>query len=330
MAAVRLFCLLLLALWVLPAAAHDPRPLYIELNETRPDVFQVQWRIPESTPANSLPALIMPASCTLGDAPAQQAQALGYRGTLSYQCPGGLSGQRLQWHYRIANPSLATLIRVQLMSGEKHTSVLQPGEESWVVPAQEAALAVAQQYSWLGVTHIWSGYDHLLFVVCLLFIARTARRIVVTITGFTLAHSLTLALQVQGVVTLPVAPVEAVIALSIVFLAHEMAVDDKASWTWRYPVAVSSSFGLLHGFGFASVLGSLGLPQTERLTALLFFNVGVEVGQLLFIAAVLLLCGRWLLRLNQQQLSGVQRMAAYLVGITASYWLVERVVAFTA
>ncbi len=193
-------------------------------------------------------------------------------------------------------------------------------------------------FVYLGAKHMFTGYDHLLFLVCLLLISGTGRRILITITGFTIAHSITLALSALGVVQIPVPPVEAAIALSIVFLAVEIIRGDPNSLTYRYPIAVSSSFGLLHGFGFAAVLGETGLPQTEIPTALLFFNVGVEVGQIAFVAAVVLVYQgvRWVGRsmldrdLSIDALRPFQTPAAYAVGILAAFWMVERVVGFWA
>jgi len=227
------------------------------------------------------------------------------------------------------------LIRFQRLSGETHTAVLGPDESEWTLPPPESAGRVAREYLGLGLAHILEGGDHLLFLACLIFIARSTRRILVTVTGFTLAHSITLALATLGWVRLPVPPVEAAIALSIVFLATEIARQPRDTLTWRHPIAVSSSFGLLHGFGFAAVLREAGLPQLELPAALLFFNLGVEVGQVLFIAA---LVGVWallrgLLR-GRLSLSGPELMerarlpVGYAVGWLASYWLFVRVASF--
>ena len=155
----------------------------------------------------------------------------------------------------------------------------------------------------------------------------------VTITGFTIAHSITLALSALQWVRLPVPPVEAVIALSIVFLATEIVKENKYTLTWRHPIAVSSSFGLLHGFGFAAALAEIGLPQTELLTGLVFFNVGVEVGQVAFACVALLVIALlkycmalWLVRNRWEKRFG--HVPAYAIGTVASYWLVERCVGF--
>ncbi len=179
--------------------------------------------------------------------------------------------------------------------------------------------------------HILGGYDHLLFVACLIFIARSPRRILVTITGFTIAHSITLALSTLEWVRVPVPPVEVVIALSIVFVAREIAREKRDSLTWRYPIAVSSSFGLLHGFGFAAVLRDIGLPQIELPTALLFFNLGVEVGQIIFVTGLLIVAlgGARILRLGQAASHRrLEQFVAYGVGCMAVFWTFERLSIF--
>ncbi len=182
----------------------------------------------------------------------------------------------------------------------------------------------------LGISHILEGYDHLLFLACLILIAGTGRKILITVTGFTVAHSITLALSALNLVTVSIAPVEAVIALSIVFLATEIAKEPRDTLTYKYPALVSVCFGLLHGFGFASVLKEIGLPQTELATSLLFFNIGVEIGQIMFIFAVIILFKILLAitNISNDKLRKLEVPAAYVVGSLASFWMVERVYSF--
>ena len=196
---------------------------------------------------------------------------------------------------------------------------------------------VSKTYTYLGLQHIFEGIDHLLFVACLLLVAGIGRKLLITITGFTVAHSVTLALATFDIIRLPIPPVEAVIALSIVFLAVEIANQDKEGLTYRYPVTVSVSFGLLHGFGFAAVLNEIGLPGSDVPLALLFFNVGVELGQLLFICVLLvgfyLVKGSCRLFLGSSEnlvslLTRSERLAAYMIGAVASFWLLQRVSGF--
>jgi hydrogenase/urease accessory protein HupE len=229
------------------------------------------------------------------------------------------------------------MVRLHTLAGETRTYILGPEETVWRFPRPETADSVALQYTALGVEHVLSGWDHLLFLLCLLWIAGSFRRVLITVTGFTIAHSITLGLSALQIIRVPVPPVEAAIALSIVFLAREIVVGRRNSWTWNYPVAVSSSFGLLHGLGFAAALGELGLPQTQLLTGLLFFNVGVEIGQLMFIGGAL--AAFWLATHLVRRVptkwipafvtpKNAHLAAAYSVGVVAAYWLLERVLGF--
>ena len=317
------------------AYGHDSRPLTVEIGEGRGDVYSVRWRVPPSVTAPNRPDVTLP-SCTA--VVASFGAGSGYQGR--FHCPEARLGE-LSIQFPLFPPSLSTLVRVQWLSGETRTVLIEPGETRVSLPTRETRSGVAIQYMRLGIRHILAGYDHLLFLVCLMVIARTGKRIAVTVTGFTLAHSVTLALAALGVLSVPVAAVEAAIALSIVFLALEVARGRRDTLTYRYPIVVAGSFGLLHGFGFAAVLGETGLPQTEIPTALLFFNIGVELGQLGFVIAALValaVCVQ-LIRLAvgrhrdpRQPASQVLRPLglplSYTVGILASFWMFERIAGF--
>lgn len=339
----RLFCFALGWLVAVNAYCHDARPIYVQIHETDPGLFNVQWNAPPTMPPRALPTPALPSTCQPTDDPVVRQTPSAYVAEQRYRCAEGLSGKQLGIRFPSINPSLTTLFQVRLMNGEQHFQVLKPGAYEWTVPDAESPFAVAKQYSWLGVEHIWIGIDHLLFVACLLFVARTPRRVLITITGFTIAHSLTLALSALELVRVPVPPVEAVIALSVVFLAVEIARGDEGSLTFRYPIVVSSSFGLLHGFGFASVLREIGLPQTELPLALLFFNVGVEIGQIVFVG--LLVVGYLMLRTAIRVAKGtgtadvpywglhpssLTLAASYVIGGVASYWMIQRMAGFWA
>jgi hydrogenase/urease accessory protein HupE len=190
---------------------------------------------------------------------------------------------------------------------------------------------VASTYVSIGIGHILLGFDHLLFVLALVMIVKSTRRLLVTVTAFTVAHSITLSLATLGVLHGPGPPVEASIALSIVFVASEIIHQrqGREGLTARSPWVVAFAFGLLHGLGFAGALAEVGLPENSIPLALLFFNIGVEVGQVLFIVAVLatyrllakLLAGRF-------DLARLTPVPAYAIGALASYWLFERVSGF--
>jgi len=324
------------AVFALPAEAHESRPLYIEVSEKAPLTFLVRWKIPPSVKVRNAPEVSMTNEC-MATTPRPAAGAgrgnLRYR---SFRCEADPAGTALRIHYPLFNPSVSTLVRISRLSGETHSLVASPDDREVIIPAVESFGSIARDYLTLGVQHILGGYDHLLFLVCLLLIAGTGRRILVTITGFTIAHSVTLALSALGVVRVPVAPVEAAIALSIVFLAVEIVRGDPDSLTYRYPIAVAASFGLLHGFGFAAVLGETGLPQTEIPAALFFFNLGVEVGQIAFVVGIIFvyqlarsaLGALGLRALAADRLHQLRTPAAYAVGSLASLWMIQRVATF--
>ena len=317
-----------------PVCAHESRPLYVEVTEKEPLVFTLQWKIPPSVDVRNAPEVSMAEGCASASGAGAGARGSVRRRTV--RCEVDPAGSVLRIAYPAFNPSVSTLVRITRLSGEKHSILASPNEREVVIPETESFGAVARDYFRLGVQHILEGYDHLLFLVCLLLIAGTGRRIFITVTGFTIAHSVTLALSALGVVRVPVPPVEAAIALSIVFLAVEIVRGNENSLTYRYPIAVASSFGLLHGFGFAAVLGETGLPQTEIPAALFFFNVGVEVGQIFFIVAVIaiyqvlrFLGNAFIDRdLSIDALRPYQTPAAYAVGVLAAFWMIDRVATF--
>lgn len=316
-----------------PAAAHESRPLYVELTETAAGDYRLQWKSPASVPASNLPVVTLSGGCTQVAPVAAPGPSAGMLRQTIYACPGGIAGQRLNIDYPRTNPTLSTLVGFHSAAGERHLAVLAPDDTTWIVPGLETMSGVARQYTLLGINHIWIGIDHLLFLACLMWVARTWKRILITITGFTLAHSATLVLSALELVRMPTPPVEATIALSIVFLAGEIARGPRQSLTWRYPVAVSTSFGLLHGFGFAAALSEIGLPQAELLAGLLSFNVGVEIGQVVFACVVislmrllLLLQKRWLGEMTD--VTVYRTAAGYAIGALSSFWLIERCTAF--
>lgn len=331
---------------VIPAAyADDSQPLFVEIVELKAqpstaNTYAIKWRLPATLKANNLPSMTLPQACGLASQTGQGKTArvadpgrFGLNQQHRVHCKKPIAGRALSIQYARFNPSTSSLIKYRAISGETHTRLLAPNETSWAIPSAETPSRIAYDYTVLGMQHIWAGTDHLLFLLCLLWIAGGWRRVLITITGFTVAHSITLVLSALQWVQLPVPPVEAVIALSIVFLASEIAKDNRQTLTWRYPISVSSSFGLLHGFGFAAALADIGLPQTELMTGLLFFNLGVEIGQVIFAAAAL--CGiaglRYLLKTvlsHSENSRAMQQVSAYTIGGLASFWLIERCASF--
>lgn len=339
MSVLRFLSLALLAMITLSsgANAHEGRPLYVEIDEQEGDLYFLRWRVPSTIEAGNTPSVVMPDTCTRVEAPETISTFTGNVGQGLFQCVGGLSDVSLEISYPRTNPSVSTLMRLTRQSGEVQIVRVGPGEPTLYVEAAENMGSVASEYLVLGIEHILLGYDHLLFVACLLMIAGTFRRVLVMITGFTLAHSITLGLAAMDLVTVPIPPLEAAIALSIVFLAAELIRDDRTTLTWRFPFIISVGFGFLHGFGFAAVLGEIGLPQTEVPAALFFFNLGVEVGQVAFImaASALFIAVKYVLQkagrmVSDHDIQIMERPIGYVVGTIAAFWTVERVASFFA
>jgi hypothetical protein len=267
--------------------------------------------------------------CSLEGRPRRWSDPLGHWREELWHCSGGIAGRAVSIAYPLANPNLATIIRYHPKErGDPQTVLLNPQETTFRLaePGEDRGSFV--DFLILGVEHIWIGFDHLLFVAGLIFVARTPRRVLTTITGFTLAHSVTLALSAFEVVRLPISAIEAVIALSIVFLAVEIVKGPRDTLTWRKPIVVASAFGLLHGFGFAAVLREIGLPSDGFVAALLAFNIGIEIGQVAF--AVVVMSGFAMLRMAGRTIhppfSGL-KLAGYAVGTLASFWMFERILA---
>ena len=207
--------------------------------------------------------------------------------------------------------------------------MLRSNSPRWTVPAQAKAWSVAGSYWQIGTIHILEGFDHLLFVLALILIVPGWWLLLKAITAFTAAHSITLALATLGLVNIPGPPTEAVIALSILFLAVEIihSREGRVTLTEGAPWLVSLSFGLVHGLGFAGALSEVGLPQNDIPLALLMFNIGVETGQLLFVFVVVVI-KEILCRLAVDWPAGSWRVLPYAIGGTASFWVIERVANF--
>jgi len=315
--------------------AHDSQPLLVAVDEQAPLLYRARLKMPPSLQGHRPPQLAFPAGC---EAISGRQASSGVPAEASlFRCKEPLEGHSLRIDFADFNPSLAIFFRYRPLEGPVLTSLQPPDGTQWHVPAPSAAspspwTEAAWDYLRLGVEHILLGFDHLLFVTCLLLIAGTAHRILLAVTGFTIAHSLTLALAALGVMRPPPVLVEALIALSIILLATEIVRRDTSSLTWRYPMIISMAFGLIHGFGFAAVLGEIGLPAEQELTALLSFNAGVEVGQVAFIALLLVLLKTLRIALSSRTDIGTSSapsaFAAYLIGTVASFWLIQRVLLF--
>jgi hydrogenase/urease accessory protein HupE len=243
----------------------------------------------------------------------------------------GLTGQTITFP-KLNENFVEVLVRMQWTDGRSQTTMLSMGESSFTVPTKATVVTVGKTYLKLGIEHIFSGVDHLLFVLGLVLIVGISWRLLKTITAFTVAHSITLSAATLGFVRVPQTPVEAVIALSILFLAVELANsrrgETETGLTEKYPWLIAAIFGLLHGFGFAGALSEVGLPAQDIPAALLFFNVGVEFGQLVFVLGVLAVIWGGQQFIETQRLRWLGWISIYGIGIMSSFWCIERIVAF--
>ena len=326
--------LALLALLVsCSALAHDSRPAYLEIRQTSAERFDLLWRIPVMAGAPLPVQLKLPDGVRSLGEPALHELSDSLLERRVIEAPGGLAGQRIQFP-GLQGTIADVLVRIERLDGGTTTRLVR-GSAPWIdvdAPAG-SAFEVFGAFVAHGIEHILFGWDHLLFVLALMLLVRGTRALVWTVTAFTVAHSITLALAALGVVDVPGPPVEAAIAFSIVLVAAEIVRLHRGepSLTARRPWLIAFCFGLLHGFGFAGALSEIGLPHSDLPLALFAFNVGVELGQLAFIGAVLV-AGSIVRRLRRADAfrRGVRLLAPYAIGSLAAFWFVERVAAFAA
>ncbi len=316
--------LLALSLAIAVAQAHESLPGYLQIREQKPAVYGVLWKVPAVEGAPPAIAFTTPGGCRSAEETTGPQTPGAIVRAWTMECPGGIAGRTIA----IAGLPLTlvdVLVRIRHRDGSLVTHILRPAEPSFVVPAAGGNGEDVLGYLRLGVEHILYGLDHLFFVLGLLLIVRGARRLLQTITAFTVAHTLTLALATLGVVRVPTAPTEAVIALSIVFLGTELALHQRGQTglTYSRPWIVAFAFGLLHGFGFAGTLARIGIPHAEIPLALLLFNCGVEVGQLAFVLAFLALVSS-LRDLELKWPRWAQESVPYAFGATAACWFIQR------
>jgi hydrogenase/urease accessory protein HupE len=310
---------------------HEIRPAYLEIKEEAPDEYAVLWKVPVKGEGPSLglqlqfsegvEQLVEPVSALVDGAHLQR---------FKIAKEGGVAGSTLTVA-GLEKTMTDVLCRVEYANGSQFTQRLSPDNNSYVFATEPTLWEVLWTYLVLGVEHILLGIDHLLFVLALLLVVRSWKLLIGTITAFTLAHSITLGLASLGFVSVPGAPVEAIIALSIVFVAAEIvrSYQGKPGLTERAPWVVAFSFGLLHGFGFAGALSDIGLPQSAIPAALLSFNVGVELGQLAFVL-VLVVLYQLVKKVPLRMPQWSRLVAPYAIGSVAAFWVVERVLSFWA
>jgi hydrogenase/urease accessory protein HupE len=318
-----LFLLLMSLLCAGRAQAHELRPAYLEVRQTATNQYAVLWKVPAAGDKRLGLYIRMPEVCTAAAEPVGTITGGAFYERWNVICAGGIDGLR--------STLTDVLARIAYLDGTTQVTRVTPQSPVFNVAGSPSTFDVAKTYFLLGVDHILSGIDHLLFVLALMLLIRDPWTLVKTITSFTVAHSITLAGATLGILSLPQKPVEAVIALSIAFVARELInmKPGERRLSEAHPWVVAFAFGLLHGFGFAGALKEIGLPQGDVPLALLTFNVGVEAGQLLFVAALLAVYQISKLVLNWP-LKSARLAAAYAIGTVATYWLVTRVADFWA
>jgi hydrogenase/urease accessory protein HupE len=321
-----LLTLLALILTLAPARADDLRPGYLEWTEQAPGVWHVTWKAPLLGGLATRTKPILPAGCSVGYA-RRQFVGQAVVETFEVRCTGALAGRKLGLA-GLENGFADALLRVAPLHQPAQAARLTPQQAAAIVAQRGSASEVGWTYLRLGFSHILLGYDHLLFVVALVLLIGGWRRLIATVTAFTVAHSLTLGATTLGLVGVARKPVEICIALSIVLVAREILRPPTAESTLarRSPALIAFTFGLLHGFGFAAALAEIGLPAGEIPLALFTFNLGVEVGQLAIVALTLMLLAT-LARLAAHWQRPATVAGAYAIGAVASAWVIQRALA---
>ncbi len=325
----RLIPLFFLLAFLVPAHAHEVRPGYIEITEVARDSFDIVWKQPvRSAGANAVAGLglrpVFPENCArLGDSRMRRLPGALVE-KFSLTCDGGLFGQSIGVE-GLQRTITDVLVQLALIDGGRYSLRLTAD-----VPVQtfSGGGTFLMAYFGLGVEHLVFGLDHILFVLGLVLLVQGWRSLIYVITAFTLAHSLTLGLSMLGRISAPSAVVEAIIALSILFVAIELLQppEKRSALAARYPQAMAFGFGLLHGFGFAGVLGEIGLPRDVELAALALFNIGLEVGQLLVVAAMVLFMRfvKPALLAHEKWAPALQQVPIIAIGGISVYWLLDR------
>ncbi len=308
-------------------AAHEVRPGYLQITQTGDDTYRLFFKVPGRGDLRLGLYVQLPERCDAGELRRAREVDAAFSDSWSVTCAGGLVGESVRIE-GLSGTLTDVLVRFERADGTVQVARLAPEAPAFTVEAVPSTWRIAGTYLTLGIEHILLGIDHLLFVLALLLLVDGWRRVVTTITGFTVAHSITLAAASLGFVNVPQQPVEAVIALSIVFVAAEIVHHRRGrpSLARSQPWLVAFSFGLLHGLGFAGALSEIGLPEHAIPVSLLFFNVGVEIGQLLFIAAVLAL-GALATRapVTLRPTRAWKPACAYTIGAVAAFWTLERI-----
>lgn len=314
-------------------SAHEVRPGYFQLRQTDAESYDALWRVPGAGENLRLGLHVsLPENCR------SKTQIRGvfannaFTEQWSFTCSGGLIGNSINV-LGLSATRTDVIVRIERLNGTTQVARLSPASTTFVVEDSPSFATVVKSYLILGIEHILTGWDHLLYILGMLLLAKGMKRVVLTMSAFTASHSITLTGAALGWVHVPQPPVEACIALSILFVTREAILPNETndSFARRWPWIIALIFGLLHGFGFAGALSAVGLPQNAIPVALLFFNVGVEIGQLIFIAGITLVfaAGKALHnRIRFRSPMWLSKAPAYAIGVVAAFWLNERLSRF--
>ena len=322
----RLLVLLVAILALLPLVAHghEMRPAYLELTEISPETYDVLWKVPARGEMRLSLQIVFDEATEVVVPPSQYFVGASHVLRWKVRRPGGLDGSivRIDGLNRTFTDAL---VRLSHLDGRSATFRVTPERPEFEVEASPSWSRLALTYFMLGIEHILLGFDHLLFVLGLLLIVDGTRMLVKTITAFTVAHSLSLAIATFRILEVPEGPLNVCIALSILFLGPEIVRKWRGqdSFTLRHPWVVAFGFGLLHGIGFASGLSVTGLPHASIPLALLWFNLGVEAGQLGFVFVVLLMRNAWK-RIDLEWPLAVRRAPGFAIGTLGAFWTIDR------
>jgi hydrogenase/urease accessory protein HupE len=322
-----LFAVLVLFAALLPgqALAHESQPGLLELRQLGTDRYEVIWRAPIYYGKPHPARLELPADWQSVGEPSVRQLADSALHRRVVDVPGGsIDGSVI--HFRGLEATITDVfVRISRLDGSETSQVVRPTQPQATLRGERPWYVSSGEYLVLGFNHILMGIDHLLFVLGLLIIVRGRSMLIKTITAFTVAHSITLAIATLGYADLPGPPLNAAIALSILFLGPEIVRvwRGEDSFTIRHPWVVAFGFGLLHGFGFASGLSTTGMPRAEIPLALLTFNIGVELGQLAFVF-LMLLAHRALRVLEFRWPRWVDFAPGYTIGSLGAYWTIQR------
>lgn len=312
-------------LFVVSASAHQTALSYLLVSQQEHGMFSVVFKKPLLDIESDDLVLEYPKGC-YDAGPTRSSREAGY---ITYKClmrcgEKEIEGMRF-WIHGLLPKDRGVIFRYEGISGERSESLLRQGNPLAVIMLERSMMEVLKRYFFLGIEHILLGYDHILFVLSLLMLVRSYSMLIKTVTAFTVAHSLTLASAVFGYTLFSQAYVEAMIALSIIMVARELLIKNSQTLSMQYPWLIAFFFGLIHGFGFAGVLKEIGLPEDGIGAVLLMFNLGVEAGQLIFIAAVVILLRPLKAFLSEQFQLQSFRVTAYAIGFLATFWFIERI-----